>query len=309
MLKPVALGVAALVICFFGGSAGAAALASASMNIVDFVWKIASDPTGKPSPGDEVLAFTPNASSDSLNANVVLDDKDIGQGGTRDASGLDTSVSFGATCTEVDCTRGPDSPPAADQFAFGEVTLSDFYATAPSASTPQTAALNADVSVVSVDSGSSSNAIALSQWISATNFTAQRSVNTYFQIKFDSLAHAQLDASLSSGSANAFTSFTVSVDGKAWQPSELNLSVNTLVPGDPSSIEFSDVVRDSYTAIGILPLVSGQVYTATVVALIRVDGNSVGPTLVTSPPIVWLFSIGLAVLIAGRRISGLGTLR
>jgi len=51
------------VICFFGGSAGAAALASASLKITNFVWYIDSDNSGDHTAADQVLTSALNAGS------------------------------------------------------------------------------------------------------------------------------------------------------------------------------------------------------------------------------------------------------
>lgn len=79
MFKPVALGAAALMLCFFVGPAGAAALASASMNISSFVWYTDSDNFGDHSVADQPVTTALSGSKLNL-LRTYFEEKVVAQG-------------------------------------------------------------------------------------------------------------------------------------------------------------------------------------------------------------------------------------
>lgn len=78
MLKPLALGATALVLCFCVGPAGAAALASASMNIPSSVWYVDSDTFSDHSAADPPLTAVPSG-SDHHSLRTYFDEQFVAQ--------------------------------------------------------------------------------------------------------------------------------------------------------------------------------------------------------------------------------------
>jgi|GEM_PF-2159660 len=339
MLRSGALCAAALVLSIIAPSASASALASASLEITNFVWYVDSDKDGKHSPADQILTTaldgtgqntTVTASNDSADIFVLLDvggsKSSDGSLANRTRSELGSDVDPGGSVT---IGENSGSAPASGDFkplpldATGQFVNSDFYADGFYADVPGVTSggewlgMRADASLPVLEPDTTLEASSVSQWDNDADFTANGSFNTYFEIDFVAQAYAYLSESEGSESiAKADLEFEILMLATPpsgppevalfWLPEALNLSALTQTPGDadPEQPGTSGVIY-SYTTQGMTPLAINETYQMRISASADVNAAANSPPAgVLTPPPAWLMVAGLLGLMATRKIVG-----
>jgi hypothetical protein len=322
MLKPVALGVAALVLCFCVGSAGASALASASLEITSFVWYIDSDYT------ENVDQVVTAALSPVTSENTILRDSDdsvdnsarLSVGNSESSGGnirnrrlddLGSPLDLPRVCLGADCEAAPPagdfdpiSPSVSGQFANSDIALNGFYADVPGVTTADAAVgVRADLSLSADDPDISSSGVATANWDADAYFISNGNFDTYFEVQFVAQALAQLSPDGQNSSARAFVDFSIQVGSNwIWFPQPVSLSARTLTPGETEQQSVQGTLYSYDSTFGMLSLIQGEEYRVQVAASTRVIGTANSPPVgeVPAPPIVWLMLAGLVGLMFGR---------